>query len=400
MYNRSVNYVDAAFSFFTSLRLWRGEKPPPPGAGPLSVQRILILGYAAIGDLIFLLPVLELLRKHYPEAKITFIANRYPTSEELLPATGLVDDIWFVEWEGPQALWARAAVNRRIREARFDLALLSLSSPAHYFQKGLASVPRRIGHCRPWPGFRRALITGEVARRALLNGVAWVSPQPEHALKRNLRLLTPLGIAGPASWPKPKLPLTENQRAFAQARLGPKTVEKLIAVHVGAPNNQYGKMWEPARFGELCARLAKRRRARFVLVGGMGEKAAAQQARNAFPEMLSLAGECSLLETFAVIEKCDLFLGNDTGLAKAAMLLGVPTATWWGPSDPAEYGVIWDPEKHLDIRTGIGCSPCSRMGMPNQGVLNYTFCGHHDCLKKLDVDFALAALLEKYEQYR
>ena len=35
---------------------------------PRPVEKLLILGYAAIGDLIFFLPVLEALRKLYPAA--------------------------------------------------------------------------------------------------------------------------------------------------------------------------------------------------------------------------------------------------------------------------------------------------------------------------------------------
>src|SRR3989338_8002574 len=313
-----LNYIDQAASFLTALGLWARRQGPQEGPAPYNVLRILVLGYAAIGDLIFLLPVLELLRRHYPQAKITFIANRYPTTVELLPATWLVDDIWFADWEGGLARKERAGINRRIRQARFDMALLSLSSPAHYFQEGLSSIPRRIGHCRPWPGLRRALITGEFSRRALLNGIAWVSSQPEHALKRNLKLLYPLGIAGPESWPRPRLPLSEKHRDAARSLLNPAAGYKYAAVHVGAPNNQYGKMWEPDRFGELCSALAQKRRFKFVLVGGPDEKAAAEAARKVFPDMISAAGQCSLLETFAVIEQCDLFLGNDTGLAKAA----------------------------------------------------------------------------------
>jgi ADP-heptose:LPS heptosyltransferase len=353
-------------------------------------RKILFIGYAAIGDLIFLLPVLEGLRANYPDAKITFLANPYPTTKELIPATGLVDDVWLVDWEGGAD---RGAVNGRIAAAGFDLAVLSAAAPAHFFAHGLKSIPVRAGHLRPVEGnilqrFRRGWATGEFARRRLLNRPAGLSPA--HSLRRNLKLLEALGLEAPKD-PRPRLPIGEEDRKKAAELLGPKAGPR-VGVHLGEPNNQYGKMWAPEKFAALC----KTAKAQCVLVGAAAEGESATKALAAFPGFKSIVGKTSLLESFAALETCDLFLSNDTGLAKAAMALGVPTATFYGPSDPAEYGVIWEPEKHLEIRTGIECSPCSRLGMARPGRLNYLTCGHHDCLAQLDVPFARGKLAVKF----
>lgn len=357
-------------------------------------RRILFIGYAAIGDLIFLLPVLETLRARFPEAKITFLANPYPTTQELIPATGLVDDVWLVDWEGPGGVAQRGAINGRIAAAGFDWAVLSVSAPAHYFAHGLKSIPVRAGHLRPllegnfFQRFKRSWITGEFARGRLLNRRAELAPG--HALRRNLQLLAVLDVEPPKEL-RPKLPIADKDRKAAAALLGGKGRPR-VGVHLGAPNNQYGKMWAPEKFARLCASAE----AECVLIGSRGEEDTAAKALAAFPGFKSIVGKTALLESFAAIETCDLFLSNDTGLAKAAMVLGVPTATFYGPSDPAEYGVVWEPEKHLEIRTGISCSPCSRLGMARPGVLNYSNCGHHDCLVKLDVPFARAKLAAKF----
>lgn len=361
------------------------------------MERILFLGYAAIGDLLFFMPVLAALRARFPKARIVWLANAYPTTKEYLPATGLVDDIWLHDWEGAGD---RRAINGRIIEAGFDLAVLTLSAPAQYFAEGLKTVPLRAGHLRrlpaaggAWGRLKRGLVTGEFARRALINRAVWVGEEAEHAQARNLRLLDALRVARPADT-RPPLPLDGAPRAKARELLageGP-----WVGVHLGAPGGAYRKMWAPERFGRLCRELSSRWRARFVLIGGASERESARAACREFPQFLDLVGTTGLLETFAVIESCALLLSNDTGLAKAAMALGVRTATLWGPSDPAEYGAVWESEKHLDIRTGIACSPCSRMGMPKLGAMTYLTCGHHDCLEKLEVQAARQALLEKY----
>jgi heptosyltransferase-2 len=133
-----------------------------------------------------------------------------------------------------------------------------------------------------------------------------------------------------------------------------------------------------------------------VLVGSSQEAAVEKIYReNGGSAARSLVGATGLLETFAVLERCSLLIANDTGLAKAAAAFGTPTATLWGPSDPAEFRSPWDPERHLDVRTSISCSPCSWMGTPARPY-NYINCGGHDCLARLEVETVAAALLRRW----
>ncbi len=370
-------------------RLWPRRPPLDPP------RRVLVLGYAAIGDLILFLPVLEGLRRRYKEAAITFLANRYPTTDELLPAARLVDEIWRCDWEGPGAAEVQAAINARIHAARFDLAVLTLSSPLHFFQWGLREVPVLAGHRRREGGdLKRLLITGELARRALLDRAVEIEPGSEHAAARNLRLLEALGVPAPEE--RPALPSERRADYARQVLKDLPPGRKKVGVHLGPPGGQYHKVWSPERFARLCALMAKTWNAEILLVGAADEKESVERVRRACPGARSWVGKTSLLETFAIIKQCDIFVSCDTGLAKAAMALGVPTATLFGPTDPLELGVYWDKEKHLEIRTGIACSPCVRLGMAKEGVLNFRTCGHHDCLEKLEVESVWDALRAKY----
>lgn len=368
---------------------------------PRPVKKLLILGYAAIGDLIFFLPVIEALRKQYSDAKFTFLANSSPVTSELLPATGLIDEFWLLDWEGPKAA-DKKETNARIKRAEFDAVVLTLASPAHFFQAGISDIPLRVGHTRPFePGglanlkltLRRALVTGEFARRAVLNAPVAIGRPSEYAVTRNLRLLEAFGIPAPEAAPKPKL-ITEERKQWARQQLSALDKRTQVGVHLGPVTNQYHKIWDHERFGRLCGKLEKS--AELVVVGSAGEEGALEAARKHSALPHSWIGKASLLETFALISQCRLFISNDTGLAKAAMAMGVPTATIWGPSDPWEVGAPWDLEQHLDIRTGISCSPCVRLGMAKEGGLNYFNCGHHDCLAQLEVDFVYGLLERKY----
>lgn len=368
-----------------------------------------MLGYAAVGDAVFFLPVLAGLRRLYPESRVTFLANPSPVSRELVPASGLADEVELAEWEGAGEA-DRRRVNARLLEGGFDGVLLSLSSPAHFFRETLAAARLRVGHCvrlsapehlGPAAGAawlaKRALVTGELSRRLLLNRKVRVGPGPENAVNRNLRLLSALGAGPAAGLDGPLLPVPEGARAFAAKALGERPRHVLVGVHLGSPENPYWKIWPAERWGRVCRRLRDELGAEPFLVGGPEEARAVEAARAAAGYAIpSWAGRTRLVETFALIERCGLFLSNDTGLAKAAMAMRVRTLTVWGPTDPVELGA-WEPVGHRDVRLGIACSPCVRLGMPRAiDGIDFTDCGHHRCLASLTEDEVFRAAANAY----
>ena len=54
--------------------------------------------------------------------------------------------------------------------------------------------------------------------------------------------------------------------------------------------------------------------------------------------VINLAGETNLLELAAFMEKCDLFISNDSGPLHLATAMDVRTVSFFGPETPALYG--------------------------------------------------------------
>lgn len=67
-----------------------------------------------------------------------------------------------------------------------------------------------------------------------------------------------------------------------------------------------------------------------------------------------------LADLLAALSRGALLLGNDSGPAHLAALLGVPTAVVFGPSDPA----LWRPlgPRVRVVRSPLACAPCSEGG--------------------------------------
>jgi len=144
---------------------------PAPSQRP--VEKLLILGYGATGDLIFLLPALRAIRRDFSKAKITFLVNRHPGTTELLPATGLVDEIWHYEHADFAKASGRREISRRVGEAGFDALLATGATPMRAFAGAALQVPLRVGQCRPlkaphagWSPLRLATGTGTVGALA------------------------------------------------------------------------------------------------------------------------------------------------------------------------------------------------------------------------------------------
>ena len=75
----------------------------------------------------------------------------------------------------------------------------------------------------------------------------------------------------------------------------------------------------------------------------------------------------------AMIARCNLYIGNDSGISHIAAALGVPTAAIFGPSSVNQ----WAPRgtNVLVLTHEVPCSPCNVSTMKN--------CRHRDCLAAL-----------------
>lgn len=407
----TIKAASLAASYATLLlrRPLRAEAPARPAP-----RRILVLGYAAIGDFIFLLPALRALRAAFPGAKVTFVADRYGVTEELLPASGLVDDIWLYEHAELARADSRRAIFHRIRAERFDAVIVSHATPLRAFAQPILGIPLRVGHCRalsaPHAGWsrpryalwrlRRGVISGEFERRLALNRPVWLAGD-EHAVLRNLRLIEALGAkSAPDNAARPTIPERNADRAFAEKALASCAGREAVGLHLGAAgtaSDPYMKIWPPEKWALVCRELVRVRPGALVVLGGPAEAGALARFRSVFTEpFVDLVGRASLLETFAVIRRCRSFLGGDTGPVKAAMALGVPTFSVWGPTSRLDNGAFWDTELHREVQLELPCLPCVRMALPceGSGVVNFRDCGHHDCLNRMAPEIALEALRE------
>jgi heptosyltransferase III len=114
---------------------------------------------------------------------------------------------------------------------------------------------------------------------------------------------------------------------------------------IGPTANWGPKVWPAERFIELYRALtapgAPLAGARTVVLGGPGaqERVMAAPVLAALGERaVDLVGSLELPEVAAVLARCAMFVGNDSGLMHMAAATGTPTLGLFGPSEVTEYG--------------------------------------------------------------
>jgi heptosyltransferase-3 len=116
---------------------------------------------------------------------------------------------------------------------------------------------------------------------------------------------------------------------------------------IGPAANWRGKQWRAERFAELARRLTASDGmlpgARVAVLAAGHERAQAEPLLDAIPQdrRIDLVGRVDLLTAAAVLRRCVLFIGNDTGLMHIAAW-ATPTLGLFGPSPSSQYAP-WGP---------------------------------------------------------
>lgn len=316
------------------------------------VHRILVIRTDSIGDVVLFSSFLRGLKQAAPRAGITLVVN--PAVADLVRPSPFLDEV--IEFDTKVGRYLRPVVLpvralllalRQLRARRFQVALAPKWCADAYYSGLLAAfsgAPTRIAFSERITERKRRMNRGH---DRLYTSVFGGGESTRHEVQRNLDFLYALGVA-PLSDARLEVSLTNADEASAGRLLAgiPAGAGSVIALGIGAgaPHRE----WPLDRFVALARWLVVERGAHVVLVGGHSEARAAQALADAVaPGVLNLSGRTSLRETAAVLRRCSLFVGNDSGPMHLAAASGLPVVEIssfpiTGPADhwnsPARFG--------------------------------------------------------------
>ena len=226
----------------------------------------------------------------------------------------------------------------RLRRQKYAAALVLDRSPRLTILPWLAGIGLRAG-------------LDNLGRGFALNVRATQPPTLRHEAHVYLDVARVLGVPVAQARLEYDVPPTAQASFEAlAARLGLDLSSPIAIIHPGGGQNPDtrvpSKRWLPARFGEIAARLVERGY-RVMIIGAKDDQFAAREvcaaaqtnlSANEVGQVVDLSGQFSIAESGALLQKADLFIGNDTGLMHLAVACGLPTVAVFGPSSPVAYG--------------------------------------------------------------
>ncbi len=311
-------------------------------------MRVLIIKLGSIGDIIHTLPAAAAIRRHLPDARIAWVAER--RSAEILRGNNLLDELVEVDTHSlrgrmslDDALIEVAGQIKHLRKQKFDISLDFQGLLKSAFIGQLAGAKRR------WGFSKNAL--REPPSRFLLTDTVEI-PSGIHVINKNLALASRALDADLTGSPL-EFPISTNEEHRSEAAA--------IAARAGAKfailNPAGGwvtKLWHAEKFGQLADRLWNDHGLVSVIATGPNETDLAEKAAAASFSQKLILEQPTLKGFYELAKHAAVYVGGDTGPTHIALAAAAPVVGLFGPTEWWRNGSL-DTQDICVERNDIGC---------------------------------------------
>jgi ADP-heptose:LPS heptosyltransferase len=320
-------------------------------------------------------PAVRALRERFPKSYIGFLAESQ--CSDLLSLNPHLSEVIVLErneYRNP-FYWLKKI--RQIRGRRFDLVIDYLGNPRSAYISFLSGARCRLGYDIP-------------GRRLFYNTVIKDDPTALYSAAYKLGVLKHLGIE--SSDLRIDFSISDEARAFAEGFFREEGVDQdRMIVSISPTSRRHFRRWPYERFAQLADWLILRFGACVILVWGPNERKAVETIAQKMKEKPIICRQTkNLLQLGAILEKCDLHLGNDNGTKHIAVAMGKPTITIYGPEDPRSW-TYPDPLRHKFLKAQVDCPDCDKIKHR---------CTELACLNKIAVEDVEEVFLQMLKDLR
>ena len=334
------------------------------------IQRVLLVKLTSLGDVVHALPVASSLKKAFPFLKLHWVVE--DRCAPLLENHPLLDSVIIYPRQELQFLiskrkWGQVLkclkdLRKSLKDLHIDLSLDLQGLAKSGLMVLMAGARHRIG-CS---GLKEI---SYLISRSLPEG------EDLHAVERNLKVAEFLGAG--TETPKFILGLKEEERTWAKEFLRKHKVSDevgLIGLQVGASFPQ--KCWPIQRVAALAEKMSNFPNTRVILFGDQNDRERLKPGlAQVPPTVINTVGEISLRQLMALIDRCRLFVGADTGPLHLAVGLGLTVIALCGADDPQRTGPYG--YSHRIHYKKLSCSPCNKTPVCQN---------RYDCMESIEVD--------------
>jgi heptosyltransferase-3 len=303
---------------------------------PEKIRSILIIRFQRLGDLILVMTLVQNLRAAFPRAQLTLMCQE-DYSEFLLRQPG-IDGVIAIPKKARFAAQVSGwfAALRSLLANSFDIVIDVSDNRRSSQLTRLTNAPLRVGFWPPARSPARRTIVEKGAYNAFAPILPYDDEQHGHFVNQYLAPLKALGLS--ASCSSPVLASTEEDRVAIRQILRDADIEDrpYAVIHPGA--RTVNRRWPAKNYPPVIEHLAKKSIS-VTVIGDEGEHSlAAEIAANSPVPFLDLVGRLTLGQLAALLDRCCLYIGNNTGPIHIAAGVGARIVAIYGI-----HATLWAP---------------------------------------------------------
>jgi heptosyltransferase II len=313
-------------------------------------MKILVFTKNWIGDVIFEMAAIRVIRENYPKAHL--IAVTTPRCVPVLEACPHVNEVISFDEKGDErSLASQIRFVWQLRSKKIDQAFLFHRSGTRARMAFLAGIPKRIGYATKGRG---AFLTQSIE-------------EPEdtlHDVRYFVDLVKQAGLKSEGDYQYDfYFSKADDEKAERLIQKNNLPKGALVAVNPGA--NWAPKRWPTKYYAELIQKLMREYGVQVVLTGSEDDKGIVQEiisdvsyceprevgqsnlgsqisslpavtCNGGGRQIVSLCGETSICELGAFYSKCELLISNDSGPMHVGTGVGTNVIGIFGPTQPLE----------------------------------------------------------------
>lgn len=333
-------------------------------------NKILVLRFSSIGDIVLSSPLLRVLRARFPQSQIDFVTRK--EYAELVKSNPNLN--YTFEFEATSGFGGLRALKKTIQKEGYDLIVDIHGSLRSRYLRRLSGSPEVV------------TVNKRLIERAVLVKLKKdIYKDSVSVADRYIESLRPYGLQNDGKGLELHIPDEVQFSAAGKiAKLRLNRFEKTIGLCPSARHET--KQWPRERFVELGIRLAKELDSAILVFGGEADRTLGAEVASRIGESVpgdrttSFCGQLSLLETAAAMDFCDVIVSNDSGLMHIANARQRSLVALIG-STVRQFGFLPQDSNSVVIqRDDLKCRPCSHIGRASCPE------GHFRCMRDIAVE--------------
>jgi len=286
-------------------------------------MKIVIFAPNWVGDVIFITPVFEALKKHFPGAHLGCILPA--RCKDILKNNPFVDEIiTFNERKEDRSLFKKISFVLNLRSKKYDMVFLLHRSMTRAVLCAMAGIKKRIGYNYKKRSF------------VITDSIDPVNKDSLHKQDYYLNVLKSCGIA--IDDHNCKIYLSPEEKSWADEIIKRYTRGNEIKIGLNLVTNWAPKNWVIERFCKLIDILNPRlANVKFFITSGTHEPQFDILSKK--NNVVDLTGQTSLLQLAAIYHGMDLVISGDSGPLHLGAASGTKYIGLYGPTSPSLSGV-------------------------------------------------------------